>query len=1138
MNARERKKLFMQLLPEDLPKEKVKVLRKISIPSIETIREQLKLEDLPDDEVLKRYAEHLLKIEDPVAFNKKVQEHAKLYLSLGLKPVPLWPGTKVPIGQKWQEKYLTLGESEIPLVWTGIQNIGLKTGPPSNLLVLDFESEEAFNAWNNVLFTNPEFEEIRDRLIPTWVVRSKRGYHVYYIIEDAPENIEKLKNINAMTHKFFKEFEIRWREGQVAAPPSLHPDGVFYHFVETENGTLGPETVEIKKITVADVARILDAYHKTAKLNVEHFRLNDYMSYLASLLGLEEAYRSGLTYARVHIDFSTLIDNEKEARLLNALQKIWPADGDGRWAASLAISALLGVLGVPLEQTQKLLEKLIRTVQPETDEAHIRKLAYQLPAYSYRDLESYQRQAEEAKKLGKPVPRLPVAYKSIMKAYTPFTEEIIDEARREVEKILGVSFAERLGLKKKQELKEEKDDEHLAQRYLLPNELMISPPKIEIERSNVLPPDLNLDEGEVTIEMKIITIPIVHYSEGTIRYSKKVVKIPLSEEYEPSYQYTEGQPLILKPVKIEKAAYFGEDVYVRLNILGFIYEGTVEEVVAELRRQKLIAPGRGEWVGAYLSFLAQKETGRVFTRIGVHKVDGNFDWISPTHERYYPTSPMKKKFAKAYQLYVENSPQELYKHFIDAIVRYNEHINEEAYWISMSYMFVAPFVVAARRVFRLAPMLYLYNPTAGSGKSSLAKFITQVALGIKYFDQNQLDSSFRFAETFDSIQAPILFDEIHNLKPDILAALITAATGAGSTTRGRGIASMKDYDYLALPVFTSNKEPSELSDTPGWLDRLINVYVEPRTENVKDYLKEIDLPFALQATDDAERVTVAHYFVPELVRIVNKLGGEKWLQERFEKWFDFGIEQGLMQRAGARDVYKFAMLMVGLEIMHRFLSLKGVKLNVKEGARIILNFFKRSARAYPRSLENFVYMLTRLKHPSSNIILIEHTYDERKGAYVITSDIISLIADEAKKTNRTVPAGLSELANIIAALRSFGTREEIYPPSGVKVNGRTRKAVLLPYSLVQEILGYVSPIEEVEESPHKEILNEVAYLLAMSDATFDEIVQSSNIPDDAVRAAINFLIDKGAVYVQNGKYHLIRSKAKELGLDIIEEVRV
>jgi len=1130
MNARERQKIFSEeLRSKDLPKDALKILKRVKVPSTDFIRNQFELgDDVTDPDAIKHYAKFLLEhIKDPIDYTKQVQEHAEMYLTQGLKPIPLHPGTKKPIGRNWREEYLHIGEGQIKLTWDTINNIGLLTGPPSNLLVLDFESEEAFMAWNDVLLNHPDFQKLNaaERLIPTPVIRTGKGYHVWYIVKDTPENLEKIKDINGKSKKFFNEFEIRWGEGQVVAPPSLHPSGKFYQFVETESGVLDPRNIPIKKITVADVALILDIYHKTFKVKPES--MGDWPAYLAYLVGAEEKYKASTSYALARIDFNTVIDDKKEAALLNALKKIWPEPGAGRWAASCAIAALLGLLGVPLEVTQGLLDKLVRTLQPDTPEKWIRDLAILYPKVTYQDLERYKHQVEEAKKLGKPIPKLPVAYKSLLVTYTPFTEEQVDEVRREVEQILGVRVAERLGLKKEKpkegkEVEVEEDLEAIKTKYLLPEELPIDDAREKIEEWGY---------GEDKIQVKVITIPIVHYQGGTIRFSEKVIRIPLAEEYEPSYSYTIGQPLIVKPVKILKLAFFGEDTYVKLEVAGHIFEGPVETVVSELKRQNLLAASRGSWVGPYLSYLAKVTKEEVFTRLGVHKLkDGTFTWIGPNDERFFATSPMKLLFARAMRKYIENSDPELYKKFIQVIVKYKEHINTDAYWISMAYLFVSPFLSPARRVFKLTPILYLYNVNPGSGKSSLAKFITQVAQGIKAFDPDQLDSSFRFNESFDSVQAPLLFDEIGNLKQDILTSLMSAVTGIGSTTRGRGISTMKEYEKTAIAVFTSNKEPWVALPSTQALDRVIHVFVEPIPEKTEEFLEEIDLPFALQASEDDEKITVAHYFLPELITMVNNLGGESWLKERFQRYVKVGIKKGLAERGG-RIVYKFAILAVGLELMSKFLKLKGIDLDIREGAKTILNYFKQGLYEYPKTLENFVILLARIKDSQSNDTLMQKAHDSDKGVYIITMEIISTIADEAKRVGRDVPQSLAELANLLASLKKFGTRDEIYPRSGVRLpSGRKVKAVKLPEQVVDDILGVVRVIEEEEEEVNQDLEKLVMWI---DGKTFDELLQITGWNEQRLTKALIELEKMDVVYARDGKYFLNTKKAQEKGFPII-----
>lgn len=1145
MNARERKKLFITYLGElEVPPEHLKVYKRMQVPKPRTIRLQFSLSyaDYDNDaDVIKHYAEFLAKhIKDPAAFMEQVRETVKKYMDLGLKPIPLHPGTKVPLGDNWQEKYLTLRKDQIPLVWTSIQNIGLKTGPPSNLLVLDFESEEAFQAFNEVLFNHPSYSRIAERIVPTTVEKTKRGVHVWYIVKDSPERINALSDINKWTHRFFKDFEIRWGEGQVAVTPSLHPGGIFYQWAEEDGVTFDPWTVGIRGITVADVALILDIYHKTGKLNINMFKLADFEAYKAKLLGKEEEFKAGMSYASAAlVDFSTNVDNEQEARLLNALQKIWPEPGAGRWAASCGISALLGILGVPLDTAKRIIHQLAETMAPN-DPWNEDLLRY--VERTYRELESYKAAAEEAKKLGKPVPKLPVAFKSIMLLNTPFTEEELDNVRREVEKILGVSMAERLGLKKTQQSSHTKDTdniEKIIQSFLLDDELMIATPTIE--KTSFTDPQTG--ESVPAVKYKI---PIVHYSGGTVRASTKIVMIAKdSTRFDPLYIYNYGNPLVLKPVKIEKLAYLEEDVYAKLRVGGAVFEGPIETVISELQRRKLLAPNKGSWVGSYLSFLAEKEKEEYFTVLGVvAKKDGLFEWIHPDHERYYPLNPSATMLARAMKKYVENASEELYEQFIKAIAEYKEFINDEAYWFGMSYLFIAPFLSAAATVFKLSPFLYLYNPVAGSGKSASSKFITQVGHGIKPFDKEVLDSNFRFLDLFSSIQGAVTFDEVGDIKKEILDLLIAAATGAGTSTRGRGISTLKEYEPKAVAVFTSNKPAWQLYHHPRWLDRVVQVKVEANTARASEFLTKIDEPFALSANDDKARVTVAHYFLPELVGMVNDLGGMKFLRERFKKWFAWGAENGLAAKGGRRTVHKFATFMVGLELMATFMKRKGVSIDMKEGARVIYEHFKEEASEIPRPLADLILTLATTKHPTTGEILLDMIFHTYKGVpgYVITTKELAIIRDsirdESKKAE--IPGSLSEIADLIALLGRYGSKKDIHKT--FNLGGATRvKGVFISQGLVDDVLGIVRAIEadtSEDEEPSHEVLNEVMNILSMQDATFEELKQMTLFTDLTLAKALRKLEEMGLVWVRDGKYRIINyEKAQIKGFNIVEEIR-
>lgn len=223
--------------------------------------------------------------------------------------------------------------------------------------------------------------------------------------------------------------------------------------------------------------------------------------------------------------------------------------------------------------------------------------------------------------------------------------------------------------------------------------------------------------------------------------------------------------------------------------------------------------------------------------------------------------------------------------------------------------------------------------------------------------------------------------------------------------------------------------------------------------------------------------------------------------------------------------------MVGLELMGKFLKAKGYTVDLGEGARVIYQHFKREAIQIPKPLENFIYLLTKVKHEDTP--LLEFTYHSDKRAYIITSNIINLIEDEAVKVKREVPHSMAALAALIASLKKYGSKDELYPSSGVRVGGRTRKAVLLPEGLVDEVLGYFRVIEE-EKSEEEVTAQDLERLVVLTTGhTFDELKQILGWKEHKLTKALIKLEKMGVVYAKDGRYFVDPKKAHEKGFPII-----
>lgn len=135
-------------------------------------------------------------------------EFLALYARLGFATVPLQPREKRPLRRGWQVPDARAWADAPPDA-----NVGVLTGAVSGgLLVLDFDHEDGpFD----VLGLRP-----RELARQTLVVRTARGWHAYF------------RSDNLRTRSPRPGLDLRGDGAMVVAPPSIHPSGRQYEFVD------------------------------------------------------------------------------------------------------------------------------------------------------------------------------------------------------------------------------------------------------------------------------------------------------------------------------------------------------------------------------------------------------------------------------------------------------------------------------------------------------------------------------------------------------------------------------------------------------------------------------------------------------------------------------------------------------------------------------------------------------------------------------------------------------------------------------------------------------------------------------------------------------------------------------------------
>lgn len=145
---------------------------------------------------------------------KTMLEYAELYFSKGFSLIPVKLKQKRP-AIRWKKYQLRKPTHDELKKWFGHKRgygIGIVTGNISGTCILDFDSLEAYH------------EAKRKGLPETPTVKTSKGRHLYLKYPDGISNLQNRVDISG--------FDIRGDGGYVVAPPSVHPSGFRYEWVE------------------------------------------------------------------------------------------------------------------------------------------------------------------------------------------------------------------------------------------------------------------------------------------------------------------------------------------------------------------------------------------------------------------------------------------------------------------------------------------------------------------------------------------------------------------------------------------------------------------------------------------------------------------------------------------------------------------------------------------------------------------------------------------------------------------------------------------------------------------------------------------------------------------------------------------
>ena len=275
---------------------------------------------------------------------------AMRYKDKGFSVIPLKPKGKAPAISSWVEYQDRIATDEELKKWFGNcseNNIGIVTGKISGIDVLDLDSQEAVQYAKEYKFTQ------------TQLVKTGRGFHCYYKHKDGVRNFQKRDDLPGI--------DLRGDGGYVAAPPSLHPSGSRYQWVEKRGiddipyGEL-PEIVLAKK--PQDKKPLKEFYNGTT----EGSRNNDMTKIVGSLISDGLDFNECLDIARTvnSKNKPPLPEKEVEAVIRSILrkheQKNTKVNNVEEWQDPIPFDDYSNLPEFPVEILSETGQKMVETV--------------------------------------------------------------------------------------------------------------------------------------------------------------------------------------------------------------------------------------------------------------------------------------------------------------------------------------------------------------------------------------------------------------------------------------------------------------------------------------------------------------------------------------------------------------------------------------------------------------------------------------------------------------------------------------------------------------------------------------------------------------------------------------------------------
>jgi len=225
----------------------------------------------------------------------------RVYRDLGFSIIPVEAGSKKPL-VRWSEfQERCPSEGELEGWFSGKEigedvNVGIVCGRVSGpegyaLVVVDCDSEEAVDEVERAL----ERAGIEAR---TWVVRTNRGLHVYFLVEAEDELVRTRPGLGESG-----DVDVKGEGSYVVAPPSTHPEGGRYEFrlgprpLVDDPGAVVPEPVRVSgerwRRFLEELGAFSDGSGGSSGASVDGFRVLGEREVLRLVELLEDAYRPG-----------------------------------------------------------------------------------------------------------------------------------------------------------------------------------------------------------------------------------------------------------------------------------------------------------------------------------------------------------------------------------------------------------------------------------------------------------------------------------------------------------------------------------------------------------------------------------------------------------------------------------------------------------------------------------------------------------------------------------------------------------------------------------------------------------------------------------------------------------------------------